>query len=544
MSLSQIATEKILGITSKTEMDARKMAANLVLTVFPYNPANVSKEVLAFYDILEKNLKCLGVQVIPYSESLQKISKLKVLKRFFKILGNNFLYFFLNILHVKHGYYHVHFGAIANLLKRDRIRKGISVIALGENEISKLPIDYTASFVGTSVITLLACPPNINAQSNFVAHFNEAMKIFSYHMTHLAILVSSTSWILYNFNASHPSFEIKEDMTEELLHSLIPKVAAPIKPPLLKEFITDTESFSINEEPFISLINDLREGGKKFNATGLYPKGKKVEDLPFRNGFYKWIGKIHLDHRSGMSYGFLAEQLPVKFSKLIQADEFFAQHNMPVPENDFFYLWDELYIIVEIVEGRFVLKVPEVWVLTQRSGSNKTNLDAQNDLLLLGLKNGQMHLRISQGASLKRDYRPSFDTKVILAHAVGNAIVASIMKHLSAENEFVRNLENKGLAMAHWHGYINPALIPNGWRMYGEKNHHVACSTAQSAVYAFQGKLQAFFSSKNDPSEYRGDIHIEPHHGTNITFDSISDLANFLVTTNSSELGNKYLVTK
>jgi hypothetical protein len=101
-----------------------------------------------------------------------------------------------------------------------------------------------------------------------------------------------------------------------------------------------------------------------------------------------------------------------------------------------------------------------------------------------------------------------------------------------------------GAAIAHWHGYIRSDLIPEGWPVYGNSNPHVACSTAQSAVYALDGKLNSFNRVMMKGKEnYKGDIHIEPHHGSNITFTSIHELAKFfLKNPNASVLGNKYLV--
>uniref|UniRef100_UPI002B1CB86E hypothetical protein n=1 Tax=Pseudomonas marginalis TaxID=298 RepID=UPI002B1CB86E len=91
---------------------------------------------------------------------------------------------------------------------------------------------------------------------------------------------------------------------------------------------------------------------------------------------------------SGMSYGFLAEQLPTVLSELLPAESFLKNNNLNLDKQDFFYIRDDLHVVVQIKEGKFVIKVPDVWVLTQRSGSNKTKLDEKNDLLLLGLVKG------------------------------------------------------------------------------------------------------------------------------------------------------------
>jgi hypothetical protein len=112
---------------------------------------------------------------------------------------------------------------------------------------------------------------------------------------------------------------------------------------------------------------------------------------------------------------------------------------------------------------------------------------------------------------------------------------------LKIENEFTSNLEKTGLAIAHWHGYINPKNIPDGFNVHGIENPHVACSSPQSAIYALRGKLHLLETTQNLKT-YRGDIHIEPHHGTNIIFPSIKSLAEYFLSRDDiSILGNKYL---
>jgi hypothetical protein len=317
---------------------------------------------------------------------------------------------------------------------------------------------------------------------------------------------------------------------------------APIRPHTFSDFIISPDHFDTNSGQYKKLIDDIVIGAKTFGATGLYPKGKKINDLPFRNNFYRWIGKIHLDHRSGMSYGFLAKQMPAQLSSLIPLET--AKKKFPeiTDSKDYFFSGDKLFIIIKISGSKFCMQVPPVWVLSQKSGADKTNVTPQSDILKLGLINGKMYMETPREMKLTKDYRPSFDTKVILAHAVGNAIVASILMHFDKQADFVKRATQDGIALAHWHGYFQPENIPKGWYYYGQRNPHVACSTAQSAIFALDGKLRMFEQVSNDHQEYKGDIHIEPHHGTNISFTSITELAELLKNNPSlSVLGNKYL---
>ena len=199
-------------------------------------------------------------------------------------------------------------------------------------------------------------------------------------------------------------------------------------------------------------------------------------------------------------------------------------------------------MIIKInLDKKYWLRVPDVWVLRQKSGSDKTHVKPKNDLIELGLSNGKMYIRSQKDSVIDNDYKTSFDTQVILSHAVGNAIIASILNHLKPSSEFLKRYLEDGISISHWHGYIHPEKVPSGWFVHGVANPHVACSSPQSAIYALDGKMNSFKESFDKNMEYKGDIHIEPHHGTNICYTSITELANYLVNKPpASVLGNSY----
>jgi hypothetical protein len=126
---------------------------------------------------------------------------------------------------------------------------------------------------------------------------------------------------------------------------------------------------------------------------------------------------------------------------------------------------------------------------------------------------------------MRVDCRPSYDTLTIMAHAAGNAIVASVLARLQPGAPFVEMIREGGAALAHWHGLINPAILPPGYFVHGAANPPVSCSTFQSAVYALTGKLEALEQSILEGVPFLGDVHVEPFHGTNITGRSLVSLA-------------------
>ncbi|MEK9185931.1 MAG: hypothetical protein AAB863_04110 [Patescibacteria group bacterium] len=520
--LSQEAIQKILGINEYVPLEPEEMAKELTVTFYPHHKHKVSKNILDFAEKFRTALVNLGVKIIPYEESLARLP----LKRLFKI-------YFYSIL-----------GQIPKGLKKSgrKIRKGISVITLGEGIAGDLAMDNTMGFAKNSVITILDMPEGIDTDTEFHKHFDTAMNLFAYHMTNIAIIVDDKKWIPYNFNASHPVYSIDENLEHHILRGVIPKIAAPIKPPRLFEFTMLKEQFDPDDDYYKEFVEDFIESGAMLEKTGLYPPGKLLDDLPFRNDFYRWIGKIHLDQRNGMSYGFLARQLPPHLSAIYTIEEakeiFKGKIN---EEKDFFTDGEKIFILLNTAKGEFCMQIPETWVMTQKSGSKKTDMNPNKDIVKIGLVNGKMLMQVPKGLKITPDYKPSFDTKAILAHAVGNAIIGSLLKYLKPDSEFVSAIENNGVAIAHWHGYINPETIPHGWHVHGQENVPVACSTPQSAIYALVGKINAFTNCLIKDEKYLGDVHIEPHHGTNICFTSLRKLGSFLSHRQDvSKLGNHY----
>jgi hypothetical protein len=83
--------------------------------------------------------------------------------------------------------------------------------------------------------------------------------------------------------------------------------------------------------------------------------------------------------------------------------------------------------------------------------------------------------------------------------------------------QFASTLASSGMALAHWHGYLHHARLPDGYVVHGEENPPVSCSTFQAAIFALGGKMDAFVRAASGGREFAGDLHTEPHHGINVT---------------------------
>lgn len=542
--ISKEAIQEILGIKEAVHLTPEEMADKLNITFYPFDEREVSKNVLQFRKQIESAFRRLKVNIVPYERALETVPMRKVLRRIRRIIFANFFHIFQIIFRKNPTEQVVPLSAVMNALQRKRIKRGISVVATGNYHTDNLPMGKTSSFVESSVITTLDFPQCINTETEFHEHFDTAMHLFAYHMTNIVLAVDDSKWLLYNFNASHPIYSLHTDFEKNILHALIPKIVAPIRPCRFSEFIVEHSPFDTQDDIHKPLVEDLIKAGQSLEKTGLYPKGKKIDDLPFRNSFYRWIGKIHLDNRNGMSYGFLARQLPITLARVFSLKEAEEKYKTSYrPDKDYFSVGEKLFLIIELSnKEKICLSVPDVWVITQRSGSDKTHVNPDRDLIKMGLVGGMMRLQAPKSFRLTSDYKTSFDTRVILAHAVGNAVIASVLNFLDSRAPFVEWAIKSGFAISHWHGYFNPNFVPLGWYVHGTANPHVACSSPQSAMYSLQGKFTAFFTALQKNEDYRGDIHIEPHHGTNITYPSLQEFARFLKENpTATTLGNKYL---
>jgi hypothetical protein len=207
-----------------------------------------------------------------------------------------------------------------------------------------------------------------------------------------------------------------------------------------------------------------------------------------------------------MSYGFLARQAADSYRPL------WLENGK-----------DEEEVALSIAGTVHRLRVPGAWVLTTRSGCDKSHINPATDLLLMGLHGGRVVIATPRG--LKVDSKPSYDTLTILAHAVGNRLVAALLDRVRPGSAYSAMLATQGAACAHWHGHIPPGALPPGCALYGTENPPVSCSTHQAALFALSGKLGALERSLEEGAAFEGDCHVEPHHGVNVTGPTLLRLA-------------------
>lgn len=481
-TLSTEAMCRILG-TSPAPLNAADMAKSLCVAFYP--PVCSNHNLVNFLEKLRLSLIASGVSIITYKQALEE--------------GSN-----------------------------GRIGKGIVLIAAGEGETGNLAIDHVASLSENTVVAVLSGKrPGLGA-SALQKRIDGLVSALAWHMAHVIIYVDDTTWTVCNMNGAMDTYS-HEALKDRVLDALIPKLAAPIVPPQKDDFEVEERPFDASVPDYQLQVRDLLAGAEMWGKSGLLATQTKMANLEFRSGRYRRITAAFLNYRTGMSYGFLARQLPLTATPAVDLEE--APRLMRLldwGQRDFFEIEGHLCVALSLMNKRYLIKIPKVSVICTRSGCEKTQLNPDKDLLKLSLVDGKIVVGIPKDSGVENDFQPSFDTLTILAHAVGNAIVASVLTRLRPASTFHTILRHNGLALAHWHGFVHPSELPEAYHLHGLTNPPVCCSTPQAAIFALRGKLTAVQGSLEADVDYIGDVHVEPSHGTNIIGNSLVELADLV----------------
>ena len=471
--ISSGAAGRLLGLDKPVPLDIREMTAELRVTCYPYT--SESQELKCFTDKLFCSLKALGVEVLPFDEALE--------------------------------------------CERQKVISGTVIFAPGEYESEELAINRVSSLYNNPVVGIYDAPCPVNSMQTTQEKLDAVVGVLAWNMVHIAIFVDHDTWTICTMNGGIVTYRRADDLFSAIQTSLIPKLTAQVIPPNKSHNIVfRSAGFDPTEPRYQDYLSDFMFCGKIWAQNQCMLSHTSVESLAYRNAYYKRIVKAYLDHRSGMSYGFLAWQLPIDIKpalSLIEAQQKFPGIRWRIGEA--VSIDEQRYVCLAVEDEPYVMEVPDVWVLSTRSGCNKTGLDPEKDILRLGLVKGQIILETSATVDLSTDCKPSYDSLTILANAVGNALIASICKILKTNSRFSDTLEKEGLSLTHWHNYLEKSTLPEGHFLHGFNNPSVACSTPQSAIYALLGKFEAFNMALSARQEFLGDVHIEPDHGTNIS---------------------------
>ena len=378
--------------------------------------------------------------------------------------------------------------------------------------------------------------PHISYQEKINIGINTLIRTFS----EIVIGVGDRSISILNMNLSDSLFD-KQEIDKFVRKSLIPKIFVPIAPLLMSRF--ELGEYQPAKSDYAAKLVQL---SRALANTGLFPPGFKLSQAVARKS-YRDIVDIIVNGRTGVSYGFVAYVEPPQYIGEREISETQWSELLPVEGINY----DEVrqnqigrrYLKTQILSqiglrkqvpqtdltvGQTVYKqIPDLWLISSRSGSNKTNLNLETDLVRIGLTN-KLLLQLPQGIDLaKTDIKPSYDIYVMLAIALSTAL-------------YTPELVSNGAPIVHFHGYPSADWFQENEYYFGVENPSVPCGTYESGVFNYIG-----IGKIGDRSD--GEIAlaslIEPDHGTNIIASDMNYLIERLKAgcqQQQIELGGKY----
>ncbi|PSR19690.1 non-ribosomal peptide synthase [filamentous cyanobacterium CCP3] len=363
--------------------------------------------------------------------------------------------------------------------------------------------------------------PELSYQKKIPIGVNTLVKTFS----EIVVGVSESRLSILNMNLSDSVFPA-EAIDNFVTKSLIPKIYVPILPLPLSRF--EVSEYDPAQSDYAASIVKL---GNALAPTGLLPAGFKINDVVKRQShrdIIDWMAK----GRTGVSFGFVAYAEPPQYvGEREVSDQVWATFN---PVSGFSF--DELrqtaqgrrYLRLQTTDGWRYHQIPDIWLVSSRSGSNKTNLDLTTDVVRIGLTD-RLHFQLPQNTNPSvTDVKPSYDLYVMVSLALGAAL-------------FAPRLIESGMPMVHFHGY--PAkewFAASHEYCAGVENPSVPCGTYESGVFNFLG-IQRMVERHG--SDIALASLVEPDHGTNIVaydMDYLLQRLNQGVEQDMIELGGKY----
>ncbi len=521
-------------------INPKVMAQNLKVTFRPLPRNYHHQNVIKFREELAVKMKQYGVKVIPWTDAITEFRyeiKLPILQ-----WNQN-----VKIMTVKSD-----IDAVIDVEKHNSLLGKIGIFLaeslyniyskwLWKNQemsvvkiarLSSLLEDHAAKYVedptNTQVVILSKIDekfinPLLPYQEKISLGINTLVKTFS----EIVIGVSSEKISILNMNLSDSIFT-KKELDNFVLKSLIPKVFVPISPLLLNRF--EIGQYYPQESSYAKKLVKL---GQDLSSTDLFPPGFKLSQVIKRKS-HRDIVNVIVNGRTGVSYGFVAYAEPPQYigRPEITLDEW--NNLLPVADFD----RDELRqnsegrrYLKTLINGEFVFKqIPDIWLMSARSGSNKTDLKLEHDVIRIGLKE-KLYLQLpNQTKPEEIDIKPSYDIYVMLAISLAAAL-------------YTPDLIKNGAPIVHFHGYPAFEWFKDDEFCVGVHNPSVPCGTYESGVFNFLGIA-------NLAKQQLGNINlvslVEPDHGTNF----IAADSEYLVTRLKAgcvegkiELGGKYFAS-
>ncbi|MBE9038616.1 TubC N-terminal docking domain-related protein [aff. Roholtiella sp. LEGE 12411] len=521
-------------------IDPRLMAQRLTVTFRPLLKEYKNVDIIKFRAELQQKLQEYGVKVTPWEQAT---------KEFFYEIKIPFINLKQTIKTrvVKTGINAVidvdrppSLRSIAETFAAEKLYQFYSRFILKDRKISVTGIarligwaeecaaKYVEDPTNTQIIILTELDQEfVNSQTPYQQKIKIGLNTLVRTFSEIVIGVSSSQFSILNMNLSDSVFS-RNDMDNFVLKSLIPKVYVPILPlPLSKFQLGKYDPHeSIYATKLVTLSNHLAD-------TNLFPPGSKLSEVIKRKS-HRDIVNVIVNGRTGVSYGFVAYAEPPHYVGETEISESDWESLDPVAE----FTASEVrqnaigrrYLKTQIGAKYRFKQIPDIWILSARSGSNKTNLNLESDILRIGLTD-RLLLQLPQEVDPQVvDIKPSYDVYVMLAISLGAAL-------------YTPELIKDGAPIVHFHGYpIFEWFKPNEYCV-GVHNPSLPCGTYESGVFNFLG----IASLANQQINNHALISlVEPDHGTNFIAHDLDYLVERLKTgcaEGQIELGGKHFAS-
>lgn len=277
---------------------------------------------------------------------------------------------------------------------------------------------------------------------------------------------------------------------------LVPKLFVPIAPMLPSQFELGRYEPRRSES-----ATQLVHLSRALASTGLLPDVQMLSELLKRRSRRDMV-RVIAGGRTGVSFGFIANVEPPCYRgpREIPSSQWCAMEPVVVynPAEIRRDSQGTLYGRVRTGAGTVYRQIPELWIVSSRSGSDKTQLRPERDILRVGF-DGSLHLQLPCDAD-GEDLNPSYDIRVMVALALSAALYAPEM--LAG-----------GASLFHFHGYPHRDWFRAGEAFGGMDNPALPCGTTEAGVYNFQTMAEL---ARTQGQDLKLACIIEPDHGTNL----------------------------
>jgi len=513
------------------------MAQKLTIAFRPLPNKYQQIAIIQFREQLTQNLKDCGVQIVDWElatkevsyeiniplTNLRKTIKTKVIKSGISAIidvercPNLFSKFKIFLAENLYNLY----SQFVWKNQKQSVSKIAQFISWAEENIQPVEDPTNTQIIVLTELDQQFVNPNLPYQQKIPIGVNTLVRTFS----EIVIGVSPTHISILNMNLSDSIFSVKS-INDFVLKSLIPKIYVPILPLPLSRFTVS--QYKPKESLYAANLVKL---GQELELTELLPSGFKIDDVIKRKS-HRDIVDWMANGRTGVSYGFVAYAEPPQYIGAVEISASEWEQLSLIPG----FSSDELrqnhigrrYLKTKIGNDYVCKQIPDIWVLSSRSGSKKTDLNLETDILRIGLKDNLL-LQLPQAINLTAgDIKPSYDLYVMVAIALAAALYAPTL------------IEN-GAPIVHFHGYPSIQWFTSENEYYtGVYNPSVPCGTYESGVFNFLGIYDLV-------NQHGSDIAlaslIEPDHGTNIIASDMEYLLTRIKTgiqLGQIELGGKY----